>query len=402
MVLFISTNGSFYNMRDDDVDPWTSTSAPCGNGARPTPSCARCCPAFARRQPGGRAIRLRGGPAIPEQHRHHHQLQLHHQHRHHQHHQLSGRGTLSSARHHQHDQSTSPTFRRPTYIPRFVHQHHRHDDEQRSRLGTYLGSVTTNTTVTTTQFPHQQYLPGFRYHQHHVTTNSSTPAAPIGNITNKARTKDLHFNEITGYTYNLIQIQLQLISGYIYNGITGYTYSRHHRRHHQRHLHHQLHPVRRAGDRPDQRRHPAFQRTFSGHAGPGLHRGKLEHLRTTASRRAQTLQHNHTLPSAIYADAVTILSSGLDPSTTRPTSGSSQHRHDGHRQRGYFDRHRALPTEPTTAAGWRIFRASRRTGAGSISITTVRWWRCSPARSPIIPGPAPATVYNPPNAQLGL
>jgi hypothetical protein len=63
--------------------------------------------------------------------------------------------------------------------------------------GTYLGSVTTNTTYT---------------------SSSSSPAAGtyVGTVSHVGSTYS--YNKITGYTYNAI-------SGYIYTGITGYTYT---------------------------------------------------------------------------------------------------------------------------------------------------------------------------------
>jgi len=63
--------------------------------------------------------------------------------------------------------------------------------------GTYIGAVTTNTTVT---------------------SSSSSPAAGtyLGSVSHVGNTYT--YNKITGYTYNAI-------TGYIYTGITGYTYA---------------------------------------------------------------------------------------------------------------------------------------------------------------------------------
>jgi len=75
--------------------------------------------------------------------------------------------------------------------------------------GTYLGSVTTNTTLTTTStHPNSGTYVGT------ITTNGSYP--------NRTYTYDA----ISSYSYNLdTSYTYSVISGYIYNGVTGYSYS---------------------------------------------------------------------------------------------------------------------------------------------------------------------------------
>jgi len=98
--------------------------------------------------------------------------------------------------------------------------------------GTYQGSITTNTQSTSSSGP-----PSFGTYQGSVTTNTTltttsthpTPGTYLGTVTTNKNglgaITGYTYNEITGYTYNLIVYTCNMITGYIYNGITGYTYS---------------------------------------------------------------------------------------------------------------------------------------------------------------------------------
>jgi hypothetical protein len=97
--------------------------------------------------------------------------------------------------------------------------------------GTYLGSITTNTTVTTTgTLPGSGTYLGSISSNATVTTSSTLPAPGtyLGTITTNGSGsgKTYTYNKISGYTYNLdTGYTYSLITGYIYNGITGYTYT---------------------------------------------------------------------------------------------------------------------------------------------------------------------------------
>jgi hypothetical protein len=94
----------------------------------------------------------------------------------------------------------------------------------------YLGSITTNaTTTTTTSYPTAgTYLGIITTNTNSVTSTNRPTTNYVGNITTNTvpNPHTYTYEQITGYTYNLINgYTYNLISGYIINGITGYTYT---------------------------------------------------------------------------------------------------------------------------------------------------------------------------------
>jgi hypothetical protein len=95
--------------------------------------------------------------------------------------------------------TTSSTFPTAgTYFPPVTTNTTLTDSSVYPTAGTYVPPVTTNTTVTST-------------------TTSPTPGTYLGSVSHSGNIYT--YNKITGYNYNAI-------SGYIYSGITGYTYAR--------------------------------------------------------------------------------------------------------------------------------------------------------------------------------
>jgi len=170
--------------------------------------------------------------------------------------------------------------------------------------GTYLPPVTTNTTLTTT-------------------SNKPTGGTYLGSITTNSNPRSYTYNLISSYSYNLI-------SGYIYNGITGYRYS----------------------GITGVTTNITYVTNYIQFAEPGIvltngaalpsnglsvvtfdpayivgNWNVTTNVSTNGTPVNQTLQSNtvtNTLPSAIYADAVTILSPAWNPnnSTASLTGGS--------------------------------------------------------------------------------
>jgi hypothetical protein len=184
--------------------------------------------------------------------------------------------------------------------------------------GTYTGSVTTNTSTVT-----QNSAPSAGTYTGSITTNTATTTTvshPSAGTYTGSITTNKSGSTITGYTYKLINnYTYKEITGYTFNEITGYTYntgvttnvltnwpivsqpgivlsngS-------------VLPPAGLSIATPD----PAYvvgnwnvKTTFTGTSDAG------------------TADTSHTLPSAIYADAITILSSAWNPANSTLAIGS--------------------------------------------------------------------------------
>jgi hypothetical protein len=181
--------------------------------------------------------------------------------------------------------------------------------------GTYIPPVlsTNTTTATTTNYPATNTYVGSVSTATTLTTTSSHPASGTytGTITTNGsgggRTYTYHL--ITGYTYSLI-------TGYIYNGITGYTY---------------------AGITGTST-NISYITNYFQYAEPGVVLtngatlpanglsvvtpdplyvvGNWNVTNNSGQGKVQTYDVSDTLPSAVYADAVTILSSAWNPNNS--------------------------------------------------------------------------------------
>ncbi len=180
-------------------------------------------------------------------------------------------------------------------------------DPNRPYSGTYQGSITTNTTLTTTtSHPTSGTYTGT------ITTNKNG----LGVITGYT------YHLISSYTYNQIQYTYSLITGYIYNGITGYTY---------------------AGITGITTNF-FYTTNYIQFAEPGIVLtngstlpanglsvvtpdpayivGNWNVTNNHGQGMTQTFNVSDTLPSAIFADAVTVLSSAWNPNnSTNSLSG---------------------------------------------------------------------------------
>ena len=96
---------------------------------------------------------------------------------------------------------------------------------------------------------------------------------------------------------------------------------------------------------------------------------------------------SHTLPSAIFADAITILSPGLEPGQQHgvPFQPARRQRHG---QRRVSDRERSVQRHVLQRRGGKLSRVSWKTGTTRHSPTMGRWCACSTAGSPTRPGRA--------------
>jgi hypothetical protein len=160
--------------------------------------------------------------------------------------------------------------------------------------GTYVPPVTTNTTVTTS-------------------SSSPTPGTYVGTVNHSGGTYT--YNKITGYTYNQI-------SGYIYTGITGYTYA-------------QITGVTT---------NYSYITNYTQFADPGVVLtngaslpsnglsiatpdpayiiGNWNVYSNGGSSTAGTSNTANTLPSAVFSDAITILSPNWNPANSTMGIGS--------------------------------------------------------------------------------
>jgi hypothetical protein len=158
--------------------------------------------------------------------------------------------------------------------------------------GTYSGSITTNTTSTTTPI-----RPASGTYVGTITTNGS------------GASKTYTYNLITGYSYNVI-------SGYIYSGITGYTYA-------------QITGITT---------NVSFTTNYVEYAEPGIVltnggqlppnglsvvtpdpayiAGNWNVTNSLGQGMTQTYNVSDTLPSAIFSDAITILSPAWNPNNS--------------------------------------------------------------------------------------
>ena len=196
---------------------------------------------------------------------------------------------------------------------------------------TYMGSVTTNnTTNTSTTYPTAGTYTGTVTTNTTVTTSNIRPAAGtyVGTITtNKTN------GVITGYTYNLITgytshyttYTYNLITGYIFNGITGYTFT----------------------GITGVTTNTIYTTNYVQYAEQGIVltngatlpsnglsvvtpdplyiAGNWNVTNNSGQGKTQTYDVSDTLPSAVYADAVTILSPAWNPnSSTNSLTGGSR------------------------------------------------------------------------------
>jgi hypothetical protein len=151
--------------------------------------------------------------------------------------------------------------------------------------GSYVGAITTNTTLT-------------------VSTSSPAAGTYVGTVTHVAGTYT--YNKITSYTYNIV-------SGYIYNEITGYTYAAITGT--TTNISYTTNLVQYA--------EPGVVLTNGGQLPPnGLSvvtpdplyiAGNWNVTNSSGQGMVQTYNVSDTLPSAVFADAVTILSPGWNP-----------------------------------------------------------------------------------------
>ena len=195
--------------------------------------------------------------------------------------------------------------------------------------GTYVGSISTNTAGTTTASH-----PSSGTYQGSVTTNvtsTTTSSLPSpGTYTGTITTNKTHgtitgytYNLITGYTYNLIEYTYNLISGYIFNAITGYTY---------------------AGI-TGVSTNASYLTNYVEYAEPGVVLtnggtlpasglsvvtpdpayivGNWNCTNNSGQGMTQTANVADTLPSAVYADAVTILSPAWKPNNPLGTASAA-------------------------------------------------------------------------------
>jgi len=194
--------------------------------------------------------------------------------------------------------------------------------------GTYIGSITTNTVGTNSV----NYPAGGTY-SGSVTTNTSyvtntslpSPGTYTGTITtNKSHNivTGYSYYQINGYTYNLIEYTYNMISGYIYNGITGYTY-----------------PLITGVTT-----NYTYITNYTEYAEPGIvltNGGQLPSnglsvatpdplyivgnwncTNNAGQGMVQTYNVQDTLPSAVYADAVTVLSPAWNPNNSSSSNSS--------------------------------------------------------------------------------
>ncbi len=201
--------------------------------------------------------------------------------------------------------------------------------------GSYFPPVTTNTTVATSgSLPAPlTYIPPILSTNTTVTTSGTRPSSGyIGSIitnitltTSPTRpTSGTYTGTITTngsgsgrtYTYNALSYTYNAISGYIYNGITGYTYAR------------------ITGTTTNtiyttnlvEYAEPGVVLTNGGQLPPnGLSiatpdplyiAGNWNVTNNSGQGKVQTYDVSDTLPSAVYADAVTILSSAWNPNNS--------------------------------------------------------------------------------------
>jgi hypothetical protein len=158
--------------------------------------------------------------------------------------------------------------------------------------GTYVGAITTNTTLTTTSSH-----PSTGTYTGTITTNGS------------GSSKTYTYHLITGFTYNLI-------TGYIYSGITGYTYA--HISGVTTNTSYTTNLVEYA--------EPGIVLTNGGTLpsnglsvvtpDPAYIVGNWNVTNNNGQGMVQTYNVADTLPSAVFADAVTILSSAWNPSVS--------------------------------------------------------------------------------------
>jgi hypothetical protein len=167
--------------------------------------------------------------------------------------------------------------------------------------GSYVGTVTDNTTLTTTSSH-----PSSGTYTGTITTNGS------------GSTKTYTYNLITSYTYNKI-------TGYIYSGITGYTYAR-------------ITGVTTNANYATnlvEYAEPGVVLTNGGTLpsnglsvvtpDPAYIVGNWNVTNNNGQGMTQTYNVADTLPSAVFADAITILSSAWSPSkATSSSTGVSQ------------------------------------------------------------------------------
>ncbi len=165
--------------------------------------------------------------------------------------------------------------------------------------GQFTGSITTNTTQTTTS-----YLPGAGTYTGTISTNGF------------GGRRRYTYNLITGYTYSFTSYSYAAIGGYIYNGITGYTY-----------------PAV-AGVSTNytyatnyiQYAEPGVVLTNGGMLptnglsvvtpDPAYIVGNWNVTNSSGQGMLQTYDVADSLPSAVYADAITILSSAWNPNNS--------------------------------------------------------------------------------------
>jgi hypothetical protein len=174
-------------------------------------------------------------------------------------------------------------------------------------LGTYLPPVTTNTTETTSSsFPsNNTYVPPILETNLTSTTTSTHPSSGtyVGSITTNGSGSG------RTYTYNLI-------TGYIYNGITGYTYA--HITGTSTNYTYTTNLVEYG--------EPGIVLTNGGQLpsnglsvvtpDPAYIVGNWNCTNNNGQGMVQTYNVSDTLPSAVYADAVTILSSAWNPNNS--------------------------------------------------------------------------------------
>ncbi len=173
--------------------------------------------------------------------------------------------------------------------------------------GHYTGSITTNTTRTTTSS-----LPAPNTYTGSITTNGSGGG------------RTYTYNLITGYSYSYTSYSYAAISGYIFNGITGYTYA-------------SISGVVTNYTYTTnyvQYAEPGIVLTNGGQLpanglsvvtpDPAYIVGNWNVTNTSGQGMLQTFNVSDSLPSAVYADAVTILSSAWNPNnSTASISGTT-------------------------------------------------------------------------------
>ncbi len=209
--------------------------------------------------------------------------------------------------------------------------------------GSYVPPVTTNTSQTTgSTYPaNGTFVPPILSTNTTPTTSSTHPNSGtyVGTIT----TNGSYPNRT--YTYNKI-------TGYIYNGITGYTYA----------------AITGIATNTYlttnyvQYAEPGIVLTNGGTLpanglsvvtpDPAYIVGNWNVTNNNGQGMINSANVVDTLPSAIYADAVTILSQAWTPRLT--TGGRQPDRHVGHGQRGHLDGHRSLQRDLLQRRGGKL------------------------------------------------